>query len=260
MAVKPSFEDTLLLRRLKAGETEAQEAFVEQYRPLLERNLRTLAASQPAHIPQDVCAAIVDDAVSHAFTQFFKRLDYIDEANNFLGFLAVTAVRYARDAFEQAQQRYDREKPWPSLADADHDGVKDYPGPQHEQPENHLLYLEAMAELERAVDVLPDAQGMVIRLLTQGLSTAQIAHALGLSEDATESLIRRARIKIVEHIVRQLQLQGLSAPGVTTALGLSKTGPKSPLRGLVEKLLGHRRSPSLHIETKPGRPTGRNTR
>lgn len=244
MAVKPALEDTLLLRRLKNGEAEAHAAFVEQFRPLLERNLRSLAASQPPHIPQDVCAAIIDDAIAHAFTQFFKHLDHIDEANNFLGFLAVTAVRYAKDAFQQAQQRYSREKPWPSFWEADREDADRYLAPSHELPENRLLYFEAMAELERAVDVLPPTQRMAIRLLTQGLSTAQIARALDLSEDATESRIRRARTKIVEHIIHKLELEGLSPPGVTRAIGLSQTQSKSPLRRVVDKLLGRRRSSS----------------
>jgi RNA polymerase sigma factor (sigma-70 family) len=72
------------------------------------------------------------------------------------------------------------------------DRTKDVPGTDH--PGVLLEQREAMADLFRAIDALPDAQRTALLLKAmEGLSQQEIASVMAISEKAVESLLSRAR-------------------------------------------------------------------
>lgn len=66
-------------------------------------------------------------------------------------------------------------------------------------PEEELLSSESQAYLDRAVDKLPDSLKVVFLLRDiEGLSTAETAEVLGLSETAVKTRLSRARLRLRE--------------------------------------------------------------
>ena len=78
-------------------------------------------------------------------------------------------------------------------------------------PEATLLSRETRAELERALDALPERYRAVLVLRdVEGLSSEETAAALGESVPAVKSCLHRARMVLRERLTRRLAPQGVA--------------------------------------------------
>jgi RNA polymerase sigma-70 factor (ECF subfamily) len=64
-------------------------------------------------------------------------------------------------------------------------------------PENHLLSQETRAQIEAAIEALPETQRLVINMRdVVGLSADEVCHELGISDANQRVLLHRARSKV----------------------------------------------------------------
>lgn len=189
-----------LLRRWQAGEREAFDALADDLRPAAERFLRRLAGE-------------LDDAealVQEAFLALWLARDRLRGPADLLPFL----FRVLRNqGYSELRRRgaFERRMGHPTeldeLAGALSNGEP--------EPDEQLVRMLALAELERAIDSLPEAQREALILYAQAeLSYPQIAAATGADLGTVKSRLHHAR--------RNLRLR--LRPEVLDALGLPAGG------------------------------------
>jgi RNA polymerase sigma factor CnrH len=176
--------DAALARGAVAGDAKAQRALVERHREALYRLVRTATGDAEEAL----------DIVQETFLSAFTALGRYDPARPLRAWLAVIALNKARDWGRRRKVRQ-----WLGLAlpeDASEWVVDAAPLPDEVAEQR-----AALAATARAVAALPAALKDVLLLRTiEGLSQAQTAQALGISEKAVETRLSRARRKLAETV------------------------------------------------------------
>lgn len=170
-----------LLRRAREGDREAFEELLELHqRKVYGTAWRLLGRQEDAQ-----------DAAQEVFLKLYRALPRLDPGRSVAGWLYRVTVNVCRDLGRRRGRA-----PEDSLdalgSEHGFDPRDPAPGPQRraEGAEERRRVLEALATLpekERAALVLRDVQG---------LSTAEVAEALGSSRTTVRSQISRARLKL----------------------------------------------------------------
>lgn len=173
-------DDAALVARALAGEAQAQRALVARHRDAIYRLARTATGDAEEAL----------DIVQDTFLAAFGALRRYDPARPLRAWLAAIALNKARDwARRQRVRRFLRH----ALSESAADWVRD----DAPLPDEIAVQRDALAGTARAVAGLPASLKDVLLLRTlEGLSQAETAEALGISEKAVETRLYRARKKL----------------------------------------------------------------
>lgn len=173
-------EDAALVTRALAGDAQAQRALVERHREAIYRLARTATGDAEEAL----------DIVQETFLAAFGALRRYDPARPLRAWLAAIALNKARDWLRRQKVRR-----FLGLA-----RPKDAAGWVRDDaplPDEVAEQRDALAATARAVADLPSNLKDVLLLRTlDGLSQAETALALGISEKAVETRLYRARQKL----------------------------------------------------------------
>jgi RNA polymerase sigma-70 factor (ECF subfamily) len=181
-------DEAAIVRRARAGDPSAFALLVERHtRPLLRTALRLLGRMD-----------LAQDAVQETFMRVHRYLARFDESRPLAPWLYRVVVNVARDVGRRSSTP--RLVPLDSLTEGQHPatrveaGTLDEPLAREEQRRMVQAALLTLPAKERAAIVLRDIEG---------LSTREVAQALGSSEGTVRSQICTARLKIKRFIERR---------------------------------------------------------
>ena len=187
-------DDGALVRAVQAGDGDA---FAE----LFKRHYRSVRKACAGRLYDPLEA---DEVAQATFVRAFERIDQCRGDRHFGPWVQVIARSLCMDAFRAQARVEPREQPLT--------GRRDH---RPNEPEESLLSRERVAQVHQALDALPERQRRaVIARDWEGLRPGEIADRLGLSVGAVDSLLLRARRRLVLSY-RQLAHEGGAA--VTTA-------------------------------------------
>jgi RNA polymerase sigma-70 factor, ECF subfamily len=138
--------------------------------------------------------AEAEDVMQQAYVNAYAHLRQFDGRASFATWLTRIAVN---EAIGRARRRgrYD------SYDNQDPAFEKVLPMPSANNPERQAFTGEMKVILERAIDTLPDGLREVFMLReVEGLSTAETAGSLGVSEDVVKTRLSRARATLRRHL------------------------------------------------------------
>lgn len=169
--------DIEVVRRVMAGETGLFEILMRRYNQRLYRVARAILKNDGE----------VEDVMQQAYVNAYAHLDQFAERASFSTWLTKIAVH---EALARARRR----------ASGFHGGG----GPDDDtmthvresapDPEHQAFATELRSLLESAIDGLPEHQRVVFTLREiEGLSTAETAECLGISEENVKTRLHRAR-------------------------------------------------------------------
>lgn len=180
----PLTQDADLLRRLRAGDEQAYEVLVRQYRG------RMLAVARRLLGCEDESA----DAMQEAFCSAFQAIDSFEGASALSTWLHRIIVNACLMKLRTRSRR-----PTVSIDDLlpgfDEMGHHMQPvAPWSEEPCDRLERAETQKQVRAAIDLLPDDLRLVLLLRDiEELDTEQTAEVLGISVPAVKTRLHRAR-------------------------------------------------------------------
>jgi RNA polymerase sigma-70 factor (ECF subfamily) len=183
------FDDTELLARLKAGDQVAYAQLVEENASVIYRLALRLMGNE----------ADAEDVLQETFLSAFKSIDRFEGRSS----LSTWLYRIASNA---ALMRLRRNEPEQISVDepVERDDGELMPRQFFDfccLPEDDLLREEAREQMKQAIDDLPPTLRSVFVLRDiEGLSTAETAEALHVSESAVKSRLMRARLKLRDQL------------------------------------------------------------
>lgn len=188
--------DAALVARLRTGDEDAYAAIVRRYHGALVRvaSAHVRSAALAEEIAQDAWLAVLNGLARFEGRSSFRTWLFTIAAN-----LAKTrGTREARSLPFSALAREEGERERPVEADrflADgHWG--DAPAAWRD-PEARLCDGETLAQIERAIAALPEAQRTVITLRdVRGVDADEVCALLGISDGNQRVLLHRARAKV----------------------------------------------------------------
>jgi RNA polymerase sigma-70 factor (ECF subfamily) len=190
----PADEDRQLVRRTRAGDFEAFEALVAKY----ERRLYGLALRMVRH-RQDA-----EEVVQQTFVSVIEHLDGFREESSFYTWLMRIATNHALALLRKRAHR--ATAPLGNGGSADHYGDLPHPefiAPWRETPEQIAQRNETARLLAEALDELDEKYRLVFLLRdVEGLSTAETAESLGITEANVKVRLLRARLALREKLTR----------------------------------------------------------
>jgi RNA polymerase sigma-70 factor (ECF subfamily) len=171
--------DGEVIERVKAGDTALFEVLMRRYNQRVYRVARSILGNDSE----------AEDVMQDAYVRAYAHLDQFAGRASFPTWLTKIAVyeaiararRSSRfDAYDPESERRHRDRPAPSLADHD--------------PERRMFDHEMKTLLEAAIDSLSEDYRVVFVLREmEGLTTAEAAEGLGVSEDVVKTRLHRAR-------------------------------------------------------------------
>jgi len=192
--------DGEVVERVRDGETALFEILMRRYNQLLYRAARAITGN--AHEAEDV--------VQEAYVRAYLHLDQYEGRAKFSTWLTKIAVN---EALARRRER-SRLVGVDSMTRAD-----DNRAPEATDPERETLRRVVGMVLEAAVDALPITYRSVFVLrAVEGMSTADTAECLGLSEEAVKVRLHRARAMLRKDIYART--------GADTASAFQFLGPR----------------------------------
>jgi len=173
--------DESLVRRVCAGETACFELLMRRHNERIYRTVRAVLGDD----------ADAEDVMQQAYVSAYQHLDAFEGRARFSTWLT-------RIAINEAYARLRKRRRTPLIDDAtppwDEGGaIADEPQASGPSPEQIAARIEMHALLERAVDTLSTPNRMVFVLRSiEGLSTAETAACLDISEEAVKTRLHRA--------------------------------------------------------------------
>jgi RNA polymerase sigma-70 factor (ECF subfamily) len=195
VTVEPDLPDEALVRQILGGDIGQFEVIMRRYNERLYRAARAI-------LRDDVEA---EDVMQQAYVNAFTHLRQFTGAARFSTWLTRIAIHEAL-ARRRRQGRYT-----PIDEDQYVDGASSMS--QHlPGPEQLASTAELRGLLESAIDTLPDGQREVFVLReVDGLSTAEAADCLGVSEDVVKTRLSRGRAALRRAV---LERTGATVPEV----------------------------------------------
>ena len=167
-----ALHDEEVVRRVLGGEVALFEILIRRYNPRVFRAVTAILRDR----------AEAEDAMQQVWLSAFAHLSEFRQAAQFSTWLTRIALNEAT---------YRRTRPLRVLAGEEE--LMNQPTAAAD-PERRAAAREAAQVLERAADLLPDAQRTVFVLRdVEGLSTAECAAALDVSEEVVKTRLHRAR-------------------------------------------------------------------
>ncbi len=185
-------DDDLLIQQVLAGHTAAFEPLMRRYNERIYRAARSIVRDEVE----------AEDVMQQAFVNAFTHLRQFHHTARFSTWLT-------RIAINEALARVRR--PVHDTFDEDHPNVVPFMS-RHpsENPEREAFSAELRLLLEWAIDSLPDGMREVFMLReVEGLSTAETADCLDVSEDVVKTRLSRGRATLRQ---RLLERTGADAP------------------------------------------------
>lgn len=169
--------DEVVVARILEGQVALFEVLMRRHNERLYRAARAI-------LRDDVEA---EDVMQQAYVNAYAHLRQFDGRASFATWLTRIAVN---EAISRARRRgrYD------SFDDQQPAFDPVFPLPPASNPERQAFTQEMKGILERAIDTLPDGQREVFMLRdVEGLTTAETASSLDVSEDVVKTRLSRAR-------------------------------------------------------------------
>jgi RNA polymerase sigma-70 factor (ECF subfamily) len=188
--------ETIDLSALKRRDPAAFQRLVETYSPRIY-NLALKMLRNPD---------LAEDILQETFIKAYQAID------GFEGRAHISTWLY-RIAHNAVLMRLRKEKSRPTLQSLEDEvelEVLSVAGEGEDTPERQLLQTELMEKMDQALDNLSEALRIAFVLRDiQGLSTAETAEVLELSETAVKSRLHRARLALRAELAPYLQDQRL---------------------------------------------------
>ncbi len=182
--------DDVILRRVCAGERELFEILMRRHNQTVYRAIRSILKDE----------AEVEDAMQQTYLSAFLNLRSFEGGSRFSTWLVRIAIN----------EGLDRRRKQLRLAGQDdlragEESVQSDPGLN---PEDRAAARELGVWLERAVDGLPELYRTAVMLREiEGMSTLEVADALGVSEEVVKTRLYRARGLLRAHMETDLQAE-----------------------------------------------------
>lgn len=173
-----ALSDEEIVSRIRRGETPLFEVLMRRHNERLYRAARAILRDE----------AEAEDVIQEAYVNAYTHLEQFDGRARFSTWLTKIAVY-------EALARARRRGRYTPLDDASLETLM--PRTSSPDPEHRAFGRELGALIESAVDKLGDGYREVFMLRqVEGLSTAETAEVLGLSEDAVKTRFSRARTSL----------------------------------------------------------------
>ena len=174
--------DRKLARRMVRGDERAIQTFCDE-------NLAKLYRFARARLPGE---HDVDDVVQVVLTNAARRIEtYRGEASLYTWLCKICRREVAKHIASRA--RHAVVTTFSEDSELNH-AIHNLPGPGAEEPEAVARRAELIAQVQHALDRLPDRYSEVLELkYIDGFSSKEIARRFGLADEATQSLLARAR-------------------------------------------------------------------
>jgi len=193
--------DEEVVRRVRAGETALFEVIMRRYNQRLFRVTRSILGNDSE----------AEDVTQEAYVRSYMHLDQFEGRAQFSTWLTRIAVHEALARLRARRRLVDIDAQSESLEEGMNLESK-APSPEQEML-NHTIRIV----LETAVDRLPETYRSVFMLReVEGMSTAETADCLDLSEEAVKVRLHRARSQLRKHIYAQT---GAATPAAFQFLG-----------------------------------------
>ncbi len=168
--------DEEIVRRVLEGDVAAFELLVRRHGGRVHRTVRAILRSR----------AEIEDAIQQVYLQAFAGLRRFAGASTFATWLTRIAINEARSRVRRSARRPIEEAEAGSMA------------PRHDAgPEQETASREAAGLVERAARLLPPHYRTALALRhVEGLSIAETASRLGITESAAKLRIHRARLAL----------------------------------------------------------------
>ena len=146
-----------------------------------------------------------EDVMQQAYVNAYAHLRQFDHRAKFSTWLT-------RIAINEALARVRRQRRYEPFDDQATDAGETMMSRQQVDPEHQAIARELGMLLERAVDALPDGNREVFMLREiEGLSTAETAESLGVSEDVVKTRLSRARAALRSDLFQRAGLAAANA-------------------------------------------------
>ncbi|HJZ48048.1 MAG TPA: sigma-70 family RNA polymerase sigma factor [Roseiflexaceae bacterium] len=204
-------DELSLIAALRSGDERAFETLIDRYHGSL---LRLAMLYVPSH-------AVAEEVVQETWLGVLQGLGRFEGRSSLKTWLFRILTNRARTR----GQREGRSIPFSAVWNPDtdpgepaveperfrpredkwHGGWKSYPHNWDELPEERLLSAETRAQIQQAIDALPDSQREVITLRDiEGWASEDVCNVLGISESNQRVLLHRARSKVRRALERYL--------------------------------------------------------
>jgi RNA polymerase sigma-70 factor (ECF subfamily) len=180
-----ALSDEQVVTHVLAGQTALFEIVMRRHNERLYRAARAIVRDETE----------TEDVMQQAYVNAYAHLRQFDGRSAFATWLTRIAVN---EAISRAR-RQGRYQPLPDEGTTPFETV--FPMHSTENPEKEAFSRELRAILEQAVDELADGPREVFMLRqVEGLSTAETAACLGVSEEAVKTRLSRARATLRQNL------------------------------------------------------------
>ncbi|MEW6111237.1 MAG: sigma-70 family RNA polymerase sigma factor [Thermodesulfobacteriota bacterium] len=190
MSSHAGLTDEELVRRAREGSDEAFAELVERYTSLVYRVAIGITASAPE----------AEEVVQETFLRVFRSLDQYQPARaSFKTWVLTIARNQSINVYSYLKRRATRA--FSDVFGYENDSTEEYiPAAEDSHDAEYLLATkQEMARVQGALNELPERQRTALMLKTQeDMSYAEIAVVMGASASSVESLIFRARKRLLE--------------------------------------------------------------
>ncbi len=196
-AASPSFDESALVSRAKAGDASAFSELVQHYDRRVFRMAKQITQNDDD----------AEDVLQEAFLKAYTHLDDFQGNSKFYTWIVRIAVNEA--LMKLRKRRSDRSVPLDEPIDTGEDEVPREIAVWDENPEETYSREELAELLDQAVQSLKPAYRTVFVLRDiEEMSIEETAEALGLSISAVKSRLLRARLQLREKLTRQFKHKG----------------------------------------------------
>ncbi len=187
MAEQQSRPEVEWARRLLAGDASAFTPFVESFQARIFQYSWLMCGQR-----EDA-----EEVAQETLLKAFQSFDQLRDPENVKSWMFRIAKNYCLMKRRKSIYAPDRELSLDELMPADGQEAKLQVADGSELPEGRLLRRELNEELQRALRELPDTYRPVVLLRDiEGLSTAETAEVLELSEDVVKQRLHRGRLAL----------------------------------------------------------------
>ena len=184
--------DAVLVQRIRAGEPQLFELVMRRYNARLYRTVRSLLRDETE----------AEDAMQDAYVHAFTHLGAFRAEARLSTWLTRIALNEALMRLRRRGRFLDLAAP-PDSDEGETSAMNELDSPLP-SPEQHAQTGELRALLEGSVDALPPASRAAFVLRdVEGLSTAEAAECLGISEESVRTRLHRARALLREELFRR---------------------------------------------------------
>ena len=185
-------DESLDLVALRRGDAAAFRQLVETYSPRVY-NLALKMLGDPD---------LAEDILQETFVNAYRAIDRFEGRSH----ISTWLYRIAHNAVLMRLRKEQRIPDLKSLEDDVDLDTMSTAGQWEDVPERRLLQAELLAKMDEALGNLSEALRVVFVLRDiEGLSTAETAEVLDLSETAVKSRLHRARLALREQLAPYLQ-------------------------------------------------------